>query len=93
MRDFREYLRAYWVYVRTHGWVRALAFVLVWVAGMFVPAGLGELVELPKWLAITWMIGWAMLGYIFAPYGMWKQQRKAALKSVSLDRGSSDQPK
>jgi hypothetical protein len=22
--------------------------------------------------AITWMIGWALLGYIFAPYGMWK---------------------
>jgi hypothetical protein len=25
--------------------------------------------------AITWMIGWALLGYIFAPYEMWKHHR------------------
>jgi hypothetical protein len=31
--------------------------------------------EFPSWVAITWMIGWAFLGYIFAPYGMWKHQR------------------
>jgi hypothetical protein len=34
------------------------------------------LVQFPNWVAITWMIGWALLGYIFAPYGMWKAQRK-----------------
>jgi hypothetical protein len=38
---------------------------------MFAP-----LVALPNWVAITWMIIWAVLGYIFAPYGMWKAQRK-----------------
>jgi hypothetical protein len=26
-------------------------------------------------MAVTWMIGWALLGYIFAPYGMWKHHR------------------
>jgi hypothetical protein len=26
-------------------------------------------------MAMTWMIVWAVLGYIFAPYGMWKHHR------------------
>ena len=49
---------------------------IVWLAGMFGPLAAKAFVELPNWVAITWMIGWALLGYIFAPYGMWKAQRK-----------------
>ena len=49
---------------------------IVWLAGMFAPLGAKTLVQLPNWVAITWMIGWALLGYIFAPYGMWEAQRK-----------------
>jgi hypothetical protein len=33
------------------------------------------LLELPNWVAVMWMIVWAFLGYIFAPYGMWKHHR------------------
>jgi hypothetical protein len=77
MRDFGEYLRAYWAYVSTNlGWGKALMVALVWLAGMFAPLGAKMLVQFPNWVAITWMIGWALLGYIFAPYGMWKAQRK-----------------
>jgi hypothetical protein len=49
---------------------------IVWLAGMFAPLGAKTLVQLPNWVAITWMIGWALLGYIFAPYKMWEAQRK-----------------
>jgi hypothetical protein len=45
---------------------------LVWLAGMFVPLWAKAFVQLPNWLMITWMISWALLGYVFAPYGMWK---------------------
>ena len=77
MRDVGEYLRAYWAYVSTHlGWSKALLVAIVWLAGMFGPLAAKAFVELPNWLAITWMIGWALLGNIFAPYGMWKAQRK-----------------
>ena len=83
MRDFGEYLRAYWAYVSTNlGWGKALMVALVWLAGMFAPLGAKTLVQLPNWVAITWMIGWALLGYIFAPYGMWKQHR-AHIASLS----------
>lgn len=76
MRDLGEYLRAYWSYVAAHlGWDKALSVALVWLAGMFAPLVAKTLVELPNWLATTWMIGWAVLGYIFAPYGMWKHHR------------------
>jgi hypothetical protein len=76
MRDLREYLRAYWTYVSTKpGWARALGLAVVWLAGMFVPLGAKTWVQLPDWLPMTWMIGWALLGYVFAPYGMWKQLR------------------
>jgi hypothetical protein len=76
MRDFAEYLRAYRVYVlATLGWRKALTGVLVWLAGMFVPLWAKGFVQLPNWAAITWMIGWALLGYVFAPYGMWKHHR------------------
>jgi hypothetical protein len=83
MWDFGEYLRAYRAYVSANlGWRKALMAALVWLAGMFVPFWAKALVELPNWLAMTWMIGWALLGYIFAPYGMWKQHR-AQIASLS----------
>jgi hypothetical protein len=53
---------------------------------MFVPAGARTFVQLPDWLAFSWMFGWAVGGYILAPYGMWKQQRAAAVNSDSPDR-------
>jgi hypothetical protein len=37
---------------------------LIWLAGMFMPLGARTLVELPNSLVITWMIVWAVLGYI-----------------------------
>jgi len=76
MRDFAEYLRAYRAYVSANlGWRKALMGALVWLVGMFAPLWAKALVQLPSWMAITWMIGWALLGYIFAPYGMWKHHR------------------
>ena len=88
MRDFGEYLRAYWAYVSTNlGWGKA--FAIVWLAGMFVPLGTKTLVELPDWVAITWMVGWALLGYIFAPYGMWKQHRA---QIASLNKPDGKEP-
>src|SRR5262245_64928406 len=68
MRDFGEYLRAYRAYVVANlGWGKALSVALVWLAGMFAPLLAKTLFELPTWVAITWMIVWALLGYIFAP--------------------------
>jgi hypothetical protein len=76
MRDFGEYLRAYRAYVLANlGWSKALSIALVWLAGMFAPLVAKTLLELPNWVAMTWMIVWAVLGYIFAPYGMWKHHR------------------
>jgi hypothetical protein len=78
MRDVGEYLRAYRAYVSARlGWRKALLGAAVWLAGMFAPlaARTLALVELPMWLAITWMMGWSVLGYVFAPYGMWKHHR------------------
>jgi hypothetical protein len=43
-------------------------------------------VQLPEWAAITWMISWASLGYIFAPYGMWKHHRAQTASSDQPDR-------
>jgi hypothetical protein len=76
MQDLRDYLRAYWAHFSAVGWRTPLLLALVWLAGMFVPLGVRTLVELPNSIAIPWMIGWAVLGYVFAPYGMWKSQRK-----------------
>jgi hypothetical protein len=77
MQHLGEYLRAYWRYVSTDlGWRKASMVALVWLAGMFAPLGVRTLMQLPDWLAISWMIAWALLGYVFAPYGMWKAQRK-----------------
>jgi hypothetical protein len=76
MRDFGEYLRAYRAYVSANlGWRKALLVAIGWLAGMFAPLWAKTLVQLPNWVAIAWMIGWALFGYIFAPYGMWKHHR------------------
>ena len=48
----------------------------LWFLGMFAPLGLKTIVDLPQWAAVTWMIGWAAVGYLFAPFGLWKTQRK-----------------
>jgi hypothetical protein len=87
MRDFVEYLRAYRAYVSANlGWGKALRFALVWLAGMFAPLASKTLLELPNWMAVTWMIVWAFLGYIFAPYGMWKHHRAQIASSSQLDQ-------
>jgi len=83
MTDFIEYLRAYRSYVSTNlGWSKALRFALVWLAGMFAPFAAKTLFELPTWSAVIWMIIWALIGYVFAPYGMWKHHR-AELASMN----------
>ena len=64
MRDFNEYLRAYWAYVSTSlGWGKALLGAIVWLAGMFAPlaAKAIDLVQIPSWLMIAWMLIWALL--------------------------------
>jgi hypothetical protein len=87
MRELGEYLRAYRGYVLANlGWRKALTSVLVWLTGMFVPLWAKTFVQLPSWLAITWMIVWAMVGYIFAPYGMWKHHRTQIPSSGGPDR-------
>jgi len=44
---------------------------------MFAPLGAKTfVVDLPNSVAIPWMIVWAVIGYVFAPYGMWKALRK-----------------
>jgi hypothetical protein len=87
MRDLGEYLQAYWTYVLANlGWGKALKFALGWLAGMFLPLGLKTFVQLPDWFAVMWMIGWALLGYIFAPYGMWKHHRAQIAGSGRPDR-------
>ena len=76
MRDVPEYLRAYRAYVSANlGWRKAAMGALVWLVGMFAPMWAKSLVSVPTGLAIAWMIAWALLGYIFAPYGMWKHHR------------------
>jgi hypothetical protein len=90
MRDFGEYLRAYGAYVSASlGWGKALRAALLWLAGLLLPllAKALELVALPTWVAITWMAGWALLGYIVAPYGMWKHQR-AQMTSLNQSGGT-----
>jgi hypothetical protein len=76
MRDLRDYLRAYWAYFSTSGWRNPLMLGLIWLAGMFAPLGAKTVVELRNSVAIPWMIVWAVVGYVFAPYGTWKAQRK-----------------
>jgi hypothetical protein len=86
MRDFGQYLRAYRAYVSTNlGWGKALTVALVWLVGMFAPLAAKTMLELPNWVTITWMIGWAVLGCIFAPYGMWKHHRAEIASSGQPD--------
>src|SRR5215831_17861300 len=63
-----------------------LSVALVWLAGMFAPLVAKTLFELPNWVAMTWMIIWALLGYIFAPYGMWKHHRAQIASPGQRDR-------
>jgi hypothetical protein len=81
MRDVPDYLRAYRAYVRANlGWRRTLLGALVWLVGMFAPLWAKAFVQVPSWLMIAWMIVWALLGYVFAPYGMWKHHRTQTSK-------------
>ena len=92
MRDLGEYLQAYWSYVSAHlGWGKALRFALLWLAGMFVPLGVREIVQLPEWVAITWMVSWALLGYVFAPYGMWKHHRAQTEVQINQSENNARQ--
>jgi hypothetical protein len=87
MRDFTEYLRAYRTYVAANlGWRKALMRGLLWLAGMCAPLWAKTFVQLPSWAPIVWMIGWASLGYIFAPYGMWKHHRAQTPDLRQADR-------
>ena len=87
MRDIPEYLRAYRTYVAANlGWGKAIMVALGWIAGMFVPLATSTFVPLPIWLGITWMVGWGLLGYVFAPYGMWKHHRAQTANSSQPDR-------
>ena len=77
MHDLRDYLRAYWAYFSSSGWRGPFMLGLIWLAGMFAPLGARTfLIELPNSVVISWMMVWAVIGYVFAPYGMWKAQRK-----------------
>jgi hypothetical protein len=93
MREVGEYLRAYKAYVSANlGWRKALTGALGWLAGMFVPLWTKTLLPpLPTWAAITWMTGWALLGYIFAPYGLWKHQRAQNSKPNNSNLSGSGQ--
>jgi hypothetical protein len=78
MHNLKDYLRAYWDYVSTSlGWGRAFLGAVVWLAGMFAPLAAKGIafVSLPSWVMIAWMLVWALLSYVFAPYGMWKHYR------------------
>jgi hypothetical protein len=78
MKNFCEYLRLYWAYLSTgFGWAKALLGAIVWLAGMFAPLAAKTLilVNLPTWLVVPWMLAWAILGYVIAPYGLWKHYR------------------
>jgi hypothetical protein len=58
---------------------------LAWLLAMFVPLWTKTLVTLPTWLAIMWMIVWALLGYVLAPYGLWKHTRTRVQQSGRSD--------
>ena len=75
LRDLRDYLREYWGHA-SQSFGRKALMACLWFAGMFIPLGLKTIVDLPQWAAVTWMISWAAVGYLFAPFGLWKTQRK-----------------
>jgi hypothetical protein len=83
MRDLDAYLRAYRAYVSTRlGWGKAVTVALLWLAGVFAPMAARTFVPVADWMAISWMIVWSLLGYVFAPYGMWRYHR-AQLASLN----------
>jgi hypothetical protein len=87
MRDLEEYLRDYRAYISaTFGWRKVLISGLVWLCGMCAPLWAKVFVQLPNWVTIAWMVGWGSLGYIFAPYGMWKHHRTQVSGSHRPDR-------
>jgi hypothetical protein len=76
MRDLADYLRDYRAYISaTLGWGAVMKLGAVWLAGMCIPLAVKTWVPLPTWGAAIWMIAWALLGYVFGPYGLWKHQR------------------
>jgi len=76
MSEIQDYLREYWTHVSQSLGRKALVASAIWLVGMFAPLGVRTFVTLPEWAAVTWMISWAALGYLFAPFGIWKAQRK-----------------
>jgi membrane protein DedA with SNARE-associated domain len=87
LRDFTEYLQAYRAYISANlGWRAVLRLAAIWFAGMCVPLAAKVFVQLPTWTASLWMIVWALLGYVFGPYGMWKHQRAHSLKVTLHNR-------
>jgi hypothetical protein len=87
MRDLVEYLQAYRAYVSANlGWSALLRLAAIWLVGMCLPLAMKALVALPTWAASLWMIVWALLGYVFGPYGMWKHQRGQNLTAALQDR-------
>ena len=86
VREIREYLRAYRAYVSANlGWGRAVIAAFLWLATMFAPLGLRAIMGLPTWIAIAWMLGCAVLSYVFAPFGMWRHQRAQIERSRHPD--------
>lgn len=86
LSDLRNYLREYWRHA-SQSFGRKALMASLWIVGMFLPLGLKTIVSFPQWAAVTWMISWAALGYLFAPYGLWKTQQK---KIEELQNRSQD---
>lgn len=87
MQDLVEYLQAYRNYISANlGWASLARLAVVWLAGMCIPLAVKTWVPLPTWGAAIWMIAWALLGYVFGPYGLWKHQRGRNPNSRGTDR-------
>ena len=86
LSDLRNYLREYCRHA-SQSLGRKAFMASLWLVGMFAPLGLKTIVNFPQWAAVTWMISWAALGYLFAPYGLWKAQQK---KIEELQNRSQD---
>jgi hypothetical protein len=77
LSDLQNYLQEYWKHVsQSFGWGKALVTSVLWFVGMFAPLSMRTIVTVPEWAAVAWMASWAALGYLFAPYSMWKAQRR-----------------
>ena len=75
LSDLRDYLREYWGHA-SQSFGRKAFMACLWFARDVCPLGLKTIVDVPQWAAVTWMISWAAVGYLFAPFGLWKTQRK-----------------